>query len=171
MQDVVARLWPEIQWIEDKKLRSQVTQTWVKALERSPLKPDDLLELWTDLLADRMDLRVVSSAHQPKRLAASPIGGNALVGHPHALREFSGLPEHVDRHSATWIPVAPDAQPFRLEQRKQPPADRDRTVFVECAVIAEAIEVELQRFRFDKEASGYVIDDQMGKIGLPGDRT
>ena len=42
MQEAVARLWPEIQWIEDKKLRSQVTETWVKALERSPLKPDDL---------------------------------------------------------------------------------------------------------------------------------
>ena len=42
MRDAVARLWPEIQWIEDKKLREQVTQTWVKALERSPLKPDDL---------------------------------------------------------------------------------------------------------------------------------
>src|SRR5678809_91288 len=42
MQEAVARLWPEIQWIEDKKLRSQVTETWIKALERSPLKPDDL---------------------------------------------------------------------------------------------------------------------------------
>ena len=42
MHEAVAKLWPEIQWIEDKNLRSQVTQTWVKALERSPLKPDDL---------------------------------------------------------------------------------------------------------------------------------
>jgi hypothetical protein len=42
MQDSVAKLWPEIEWIEDKKLREQVAQTWVKALERSPLKPDDL---------------------------------------------------------------------------------------------------------------------------------
>ncbi len=42
MQDAVAKLWPEIQWIEDKNLRDQVTQTWIKALERSPLKPDDL---------------------------------------------------------------------------------------------------------------------------------
>ena len=42
MQEEVAKLWPEIQWIEDKKLRAQVTETWVRALQRSPLKPDDL---------------------------------------------------------------------------------------------------------------------------------
>jgi putative nucleotidyltransferase with HDIG domain len=42
MREAVARLWPEIQWIENPKLREQVTQTWIKALERSPLKPDDL---------------------------------------------------------------------------------------------------------------------------------
>ena len=40
MHEAVARLWPEIQWIEDKTLRSQVTETWVKALERSPLQPE-----------------------------------------------------------------------------------------------------------------------------------
>ena len=42
MHDAVAKLWPEIEWIGDKKLRGQVTLTWVKALERSPLKPDDM---------------------------------------------------------------------------------------------------------------------------------
>jgi putative nucleotidyltransferase with HDIG domain len=42
MHEAVAKLWPEILWIEDKKLRSQVIETWGKALERSPLKPDDL---------------------------------------------------------------------------------------------------------------------------------
>ncbi len=42
VRQAVAKLWPEIQWIEDKKLRDQVTETWVQALERSPLKPDDL---------------------------------------------------------------------------------------------------------------------------------
>src|SRR5260370_39892201 len=42
MREAVERLWPEIQWISDSKLREQVTQTWIKALERSPLKPDDL---------------------------------------------------------------------------------------------------------------------------------
>jgi putative nucleotidyltransferase with HDIG domain len=42
MREAVERLWPEIQWISDNKLRQQVTQTWIKALERSPLKPEDL---------------------------------------------------------------------------------------------------------------------------------
>ena len=42
MRDAVAKLWPEIQWIQDAKLREQVTQVWIKALERSPLKPTDL---------------------------------------------------------------------------------------------------------------------------------
>ena len=42
MRAVVEKLWPEIKWIESAKLREQVTQTWVKALERTPLKPDDL---------------------------------------------------------------------------------------------------------------------------------
>jgi putative nucleotidyltransferase with HDIG domain len=50
MRDVVAKLWPEIQWIEQPKLREQVTQTWIKALERSPLKPDDLNQIPFTLL-------------------------------------------------------------------------------------------------------------------------
>ena len=42
MRQAVARLWPEMEWIQNAKLRSQVTETWIKALERSPLKPEDL---------------------------------------------------------------------------------------------------------------------------------
>jgi putative nucleotidyltransferase with HDIG domain len=42
MRETVQRLWPEIQWIENPKLRDRVTQTWIKALERSPLKAEDL---------------------------------------------------------------------------------------------------------------------------------
>src|SRR4029077_15325167 len=42
MREAVERLWPEIAWISDAKLREQVTQAWIKALERSPLKLDDL---------------------------------------------------------------------------------------------------------------------------------
>ena len=42
MREAVERLWPEIQWIGGSKLREQVTQAWIKALERSPLKPEDL---------------------------------------------------------------------------------------------------------------------------------
>jgi len=42
MRDTIQRLWPEIACIANPQLREQVTQTWVKALERSPLQPDDL---------------------------------------------------------------------------------------------------------------------------------
>jgi putative nucleotidyltransferase with HDIG domain len=42
MRDTIKRLWPEIDWIEDLQLREQVTQTWIKALERSPLRAEDL---------------------------------------------------------------------------------------------------------------------------------
>jgi putative nucleotidyltransferase with HDIG domain len=42
MRAAVEKLWPEIKWLESPKLREQVTQTWVKALERSPLKAEDL---------------------------------------------------------------------------------------------------------------------------------
>jgi hypothetical protein len=42
MRETVKRLWPEIDWIENSKLREQVTQTGLKALERSPLRPDDV---------------------------------------------------------------------------------------------------------------------------------
>ena len=50
MRETVKRLWPEIDWIQDPQLREQVTQTWVKALERSPLKPDDLKQIPFTLL-------------------------------------------------------------------------------------------------------------------------
>ena len=42
MRETIKRLWPEIDWIADLQLREQVTQTWIKALERSPLQADDL---------------------------------------------------------------------------------------------------------------------------------
>jgi putative nucleotidyltransferase with HDIG domain len=50
MREAVAKLWPEIQWIENPLLREQVTQTWVKALERSPLQLDDLHKIPFTLL-------------------------------------------------------------------------------------------------------------------------
>jgi putative nucleotidyltransferase with HDIG domain len=50
MRDAVAKLWPEIKWIEDETLRESVTQTWMKALERSPLDGDDLKKIPFTLL-------------------------------------------------------------------------------------------------------------------------
>lgn len=42
MREAVERLWPELQWISDPQLKEQVTNTWVVAMERSPLAPEDL---------------------------------------------------------------------------------------------------------------------------------
>lgn len=42
MREAVERLWPELGWIGDASLRERVTETWVRALERSPLAPEDL---------------------------------------------------------------------------------------------------------------------------------
>jgi putative nucleotidyltransferase with HDIG domain len=50
MREAVERLWPELEWIESPDLREQVTQTWIKALEMSPLDPDDLDEIPFTLL-------------------------------------------------------------------------------------------------------------------------
>lgn len=50
MRNTIQRLWPEIEWISSPQLRAQVTETWVKALERSPLKADDLNQIPFTLL-------------------------------------------------------------------------------------------------------------------------
>src|SRR5271157_2256232 len=50
MRQTIKQLWPEIDWIEDLQLREQVTQTWIKALERSPLQADDLNQIPFTLL-------------------------------------------------------------------------------------------------------------------------
>jgi putative nucleotidyltransferase with HDIG domain len=50
MLEAVKQLWPELDWIDDLDLRQRTTETWVKALELSPLEPDDLLEIPFTLL-------------------------------------------------------------------------------------------------------------------------
>jgi putative nucleotidyltransferase with HDIG domain len=50
MREAVEELWPELEWIEDAELRGQVTQTWIRAFEQSPLDPKDLNEIPFTLL-------------------------------------------------------------------------------------------------------------------------
>ena len=50
MREAVEKLWPELEWIQDPNLRRQVTQTWVRALQLSPLEPDDLNQIPFTLL-------------------------------------------------------------------------------------------------------------------------
>ena len=42
MTEAVQRLWPELNWIRIPQLREQVTNTWIRAFEQSPLTPEDL---------------------------------------------------------------------------------------------------------------------------------
>ena len=50
MRETVKKLWPEIDWIGNPTLREQVTQTWIKALEHSPLQSEDLNQIPFTLL-------------------------------------------------------------------------------------------------------------------------
>ena len=50
MREAVEQLWPELEWIENAELREQVTETWIQALEGSPLEPQDLNEIPFTLL-------------------------------------------------------------------------------------------------------------------------
>ena len=50
MRETIQKLWPEIDWIGNPELREQVTQTWMKALERGPLKAEDLTQIPFTLL-------------------------------------------------------------------------------------------------------------------------
>ena len=42
LHEAVLALWPEIEWIESRELRRQVADTWERALQLSPLTPEDL---------------------------------------------------------------------------------------------------------------------------------
>jgi putative nucleotidyltransferase with HDIG domain len=89
MHEAVAKLWPEIQWIEDNNLRNQVTETWLKALERSPLKPDDLNRIPFTLLVPNCPITFM----EHKRCVVHIARQSA-----EAMQEFMGraLPIHMD---------------------------------------------------------------------------
>ena len=106
-----------------------------------------------------------------ENVSAPPaIGRDSLLGHPDALGQLAGLPEHVDRHAAARIPIAADPHPARLQQRVQALADRDGAALVEGAVISEGIQIELQRLRLDQELVRNIVDDEMREVRLAGDR-
>ncbi|MFO7369138.1 MAG: HDIG domain-containing protein [Bacteroidales bacterium] len=62
MQDI-KKLWPELEWIQDRDLRDKVTATWVLALEKSVLSADDLKKIPFTLLAGP-DLKVSFMDHK-----------------------------------------------------------------------------------------------------------
>lgn len=86
----IQALWPELEWIQDAELRKKVEVTWVLALERSVLKPEDLHRIPFTLLAGP-DLKVSFMAH--KRAVVHIARESGLK-----FREFFGdqLPVNMD---------------------------------------------------------------------------
>src|SRR5438874_13018207 len=80
------------------------------------------------------------------------------------------LVEHVDRDAAARVPIAGDAQPARRRRRDQPARDLQCAVLVEGGVVAEGTEEQLQGLAFEDHRIGHVIDHEMRKIGVAGDR-
>ena len=89
MRAAVDKMWPEIQWIQDSKLREKVALTWVRALERSPLKADDLNYIPFTLLVPHCPITFM----EHKRCVVHIARKSA-----EAMKEFMGraLPVNVD---------------------------------------------------------------------------
>src|SRR4029077_8471128 len=89
MRETIKRLWPEIDWIADLQLREQVRQTWIKALERSPLQADDLNQIPFTLLVSNCPI----SFMEHKRCVVHIARESAL-----AMQAFMGraLPVDID---------------------------------------------------------------------------
>ena len=81
-------IWPEIEWIEDSSLREQVVETWLLAFQRSPLEPEDLLEIPFTLHVP--DCGVTFLAH--KRLIVHLALASAVK-----IEEFMGKAMPIDR--------------------------------------------------------------------------
>lgn len=63
MTEAVKKLWPELEWINDSSLREKTAKTWVLALEKSVLKPEDLERIPFTLLCGP-DLKVSFMTHK-----------------------------------------------------------------------------------------------------------
>jgi putative nucleotidyltransferase with HDIG domain len=63
MNDVVKKLWPELDWIVDRPLREKTAKTWEIALERSVLKAEDLYAIPFTLLCGP-DMKVSFMEHK-----------------------------------------------------------------------------------------------------------
>jgi hypothetical protein len=77
MQEAVAKLWPEIDWIKNPQLRNQVANTWAQALERSPLNPDDLESIPFTLLVN--DCKTTFMDHKRCVVHIARNGAEAMI--------------------------------------------------------------------------------------------
>jgi len=89
MRDTVRQLWPEMDWIEDPRLREQVANTWALALERGTLKPNHLEQIPFTLLVPNCPITFM----EHKRCVVHIARASAL-----AMQEFMGraLPVNID---------------------------------------------------------------------------
>lgn len=87
MREAVLALWPEIGWIQNPQLREQVTQTWIQALERSPLQADDLKQIPFTLLVPNCPITFM----EHKRCVVHIARDSAM-----AMQEFMGRALPVD---------------------------------------------------------------------------
>jgi putative nucleotidyltransferase with HDIG domain len=63
MDEVVKKLWPELEWINDAGLRERTAKTWETALKRSVLKAEDLDRIPFTLLCGP-DMKVTFMEHK-----------------------------------------------------------------------------------------------------------
>jgi hypothetical protein len=81
------------------------------------------------------------------------------------------LPEYVDRHAASRIPVSTYPEPFGLQKFDQALCDEDRAVLLKDAMVPEASHKELSRLALNDPSVRNVVNDEMRKIGLARHRT
>ena len=89
MTDAIRGLWPELDWIEDAGLQEATAKTWETALERSPLRPEDLHEIPFTLLVPGLDVTFMEHKRAVVHIARRSA---------EAMTEFFGpkLPIHLD---------------------------------------------------------------------------
>src|SRR5947199_576462 len=88
MREAVVGLWPEIQWIENKALREQVMQNLVQAVERRPLRTDDLNQIPFTLLVPNCPITFM----EHKRCVVHIARASAK-----AMHEFMGRALPIDK--------------------------------------------------------------------------
>lgn len=90
MNNIIKKLWPELDWIKDQSLKEKTAKTWEIALERSVLKAEDLERIPFTLLCGP-DLKVSFMEH--KRCVV-----HVAKGSGEKMNEFFGeeLPVNMD---------------------------------------------------------------------------
>jgi putative nucleotidyltransferase with HDIG domain len=90
MNEIIKKLWPELDWINDQSLREKTAKAWEVALERSVLKAEDLERIPFTLLCGP-DLKVSFMEHKRCVVHVAKASGEKM-------NEFFGkeLPVNMD---------------------------------------------------------------------------